>query len=100
MTGDIQWTTATALTTKDFPGRRKKGSAFCKLVLVKFYEPRICAKIRAFIFAGSGWAHTFFFIDLTTGVAAVFATQLIPTADQETFKLYAEFEKTLYAALA
>ena len=39
-------------------------------------------------------------IDPETGVAAVFGTQIIPTADQEVYRLYVEFEKTLYAGLS
>ncbi|KDR77348.1 hypothetical protein GALMADRAFT_443271 [Galerina marginata CBS 339.88] len=73
----VQWTNALALCTTDWPGRRKKGTAFW-----------------------FGWAHTFFFMDPTTGVAAVFGTQLINTADAEALKLNAEFEKVLYAGLS
>jgi hypothetical protein len=44
-----------------------------------------------------GWqAHTTF-LDQTTGVAAVFGTQLFGPFDAEMFKLYNEFEEALYA---
>lgn len=39
-------------------------------------------------------------MDPATGVAAVFGTQLIPTADREVFQVVAEFEETFYAGLA
>ncbi|KAH9474866.1 Acyltransferase calJ [Psilocybe cubensis] len=73
----IQWGTAMGLCETDWPGRRKKGTAFWW-----------------------GWAHTFHFMDPATGVAAVFGTQLIPTGDHEVFKVVAEFEETFYAGLA
>jgi len=71
-----QWSTGLAVTTYDWPMRRKNGSAFW-----------------------SGWAGTYFFMDPTTGVAAVFGTQIVPSRDSEVLKLYAEFEETLYAGL-
>ncbi|KIM38847.1 hypothetical protein M413DRAFT_19920 [Hebeloma cylindrosporum] len=72
-----QWSTALALTTTDWPKRRRKGSAFW-----------------------SGWAGTYFWIDPTTGIAAVFGTQIIPTRDIEVIKTFASCEETLYAGLA
>ena len=52
-----------------------------------------------FSFVGSGWASTYHFLDPTTGVAAVFGTQLCGPFDAETFKLYNKFEEALYAGL-
>ena len=49
---------------------------------------------------GSGWASTFHFIDPTTGVAAVFGTQILPIIDDEVLKANLEFENALYAGLA
>ncbi|KDR77346.1 hypothetical protein GALMADRAFT_225461 [Galerina marginata CBS 339.88] len=72
-----QWSTGLAVVTHDWPNRRKKGSAYW-----------------------SGWAGTYFFMDPTTGVAAVFGTQIVPSRDPEVIKLYGEFEETLYAGLA
>ncbi|KAF4613304.1 hypothetical protein D9613_011204 [Agrocybe pediades] len=74
--GNNQWSTALAVTTSDWPGRRKKGSAFW-----------------------SGWAGTFYFMDPTTGIAFVFGTQILPSRDPEVTKLYTELEETLYAGL-
>jgi len=48
---------------------------------------------------GSGWAGTVYFMDPTTGVAAVFGTQILPGRDIETTKLYKEFEEALYSGL-
>jgi hypothetical protein len=49
---------------------------------------------------GSGWAGTFHFIDPTTGVAAVFGTQILPAMDAENLKASLDFENVLYAGLA
>jgi hypothetical protein len=38
-------------------------------------------------------------VDPTTGVAAVFATQLVPMADDRIHRLYDALERTLYAEL-
>jgi len=48
---------------------------------------------------GGGWAGTSHFIDLVTGVAAVFGTQILPTFDADTFKAGQDFEMALYAGL-
>ncbi|KAH9474867.1 Acyltransferase calJ [Psilocybe cubensis] len=71
-----QWSTALSVHTEDWPGRRKKGSA-----------------------SWWGWAHTMFFIDPTTNVAAVLGIQVIPTLDQNVFKAWAQLEETLYSEL-
>jgi CubicO group peptidase (beta-lactamase class C family) len=49
---------------------------------------------------GSGWAGTYFWIDPTTGIAAVFGTQIIPSRDIEVIKTFVSCEETLYAGLA
>jgi len=49
---------------------------------------------------GAGWASTFHFIDPTTGVAAVFGTQILPTMDIDVWKANFDFENALYAGLA
>ncbi|KAJ6507849.1 beta-lactamase/transpeptidase-like protein [Mycena vitilis] len=62
--------------TMDIPGRRKAGSG-----------------------AWDGYATTSFFIDPTSNVAAVFATQLLPIGDATHERLYEELERELYAGL-
>ena len=49
---------------------------------------------------GSGWAGTYFWMDPTTGIAAVFGTQIIPRRDIDVIKVFTDFEETLYAGLA
>ncbi|KAK7040497.1 beta-lactamase/transpeptidase-like protein [Favolaschia claudopus] len=62
--------------TEDVPGRRRKGTgAWC------------------------GWAGTNFFIDPTTGIAAVLGTQILPTGDSAYDMIRDELEVALYAAL-
>ncbi|KAJ6601929.1 beta-lactamase/transpeptidase-like protein [Mycena vulgaris] len=75
--GGAQFSRGLFVNTVDVPGRRKSGSG-----------------------AWAGWANTSFFIDPTTGVAAVFATQLAPRFDNTHHRLYDILEKTLYAGLA
>ncbi|KAF7354275.1 hypothetical protein MVEN_01115600 [Mycena venus] len=74
--GGAQFGSGLFVNTVDVPGRRKKGSG-----------------------TWGGWANTSYFIDPTTGVAAVFATQLAPTFDNTHHKLYDTLEKALYAGL-
>ncbi|KAJ7762657.1 beta-lactamase/transpeptidase-like protein [Mycena metata] len=75
--GGAQFSHGLFVNTVDVPGRRKSGSG-----------------------AWGGWANTNFFIDPTTGVAVVFATQLAPRFDDTHHRLYDTLEKTLYAGLA
>ncbi|KJA17770.1 hypothetical protein HYPSUDRAFT_45930 [Hypholoma sublateritium FD-334 SS-4] len=74
------WSTALAVSSVDAPWGRKKGSAFW-----------------------SGWAGTYFFMDPTTGVAAIYGTQLIGetsgSRDPDNLSAFVAFEKTLYAGL-
>ncbi|KAF8803353.1 beta-lactamase [Phlegmacium glaucopus] len=72
----LSWSTALAICTVDWPGRRRKGSAFW-----------------------GGWAGTGGFIDPTTGIAAVFGVQVTPSKNMEVHGLMAELESTLYEAL-
>ncbi|KAF7336874.1 hypothetical protein MVEN_02123700 [Mycena venus] len=74
--GDAQFGRGLFVTTEDVPGKRRKGSG-----------------------AWAGWAATSFFLDPTTGVAAVFATQIAPTGDETHEQLYALLERELYAGL-
>jgi len=75
------WSTALAVSSVDAAWGRKKGSAFW-----------------------SGWAGTYFFMDPTTGVAAVYGTQLTGetsgSRDPDNLKAFTAFEQTLYAGLS
>ncbi|KAF9045342.1 beta-lactamase/transpeptidase-like protein [Panaeolus papilionaceus] len=73
---NCQWSNSLALCTADWPGGRKKGSAFW-----------------------SGWAGTYFHIDPQTSIAAVFGTQIYPSRDAEVLQTFAQFERTLYDGL-
>ncbi|KAJ7437903.1 beta-lactamase/transpeptidase-like protein [Mycena galericulata] len=74
--GAAQFSRGLYINTVDVPGARRKGSG-----------------------AWAGWANTSFFVDPTTGVAVVFATQLAPGFDDECEKLYALLERELYSNL-
>ncbi|KAJ6557251.1 beta-lactamase/transpeptidase-like protein [Mycena vulgaris] len=74
--GAAQFSRGLLVTTADVPGKRKKNSG-----------------------TWGGWANTSFFVDPTTGVAAVFTTQLMPTADDKHKKLWSQLEEELYAGL-
>ncbi|KAF9011803.1 beta-lactamase/transpeptidase-like protein, partial [Cyathus striatus] len=73
---DGQWSTALCLNTTDWPGRRRKFSGWW-----------------------FGWAGTFHFIDPTTGIGAVFGTQVIPTRDADVWSLWSKLEAALYSAI-
>ncbi|KAF7375628.1 hypothetical protein MSAN_00451900 [Mycena sanguinolenta] len=60
----------------DVPGKRRKGSG-----------------------SWGGWASTSFFVDPTTGVAAVFGMQLVPTGDETHMRLFDVLERGVYAGL-
>ncbi|KAF6748051.1 beta-lactamase [Ephemerocybe angulata] len=70
------FSTAVALTTKDWPGLRKAGSGFW-----------------------SGWAGTNFVMDPTTGIALVSGTQIVPTMDAGANELWNKMEAIVYANL-
>ncbi|KAJ6562001.1 beta-lactamase/transpeptidase-like protein [Mycena capillaripes] len=74
--GAAQFSHGLFVNTADVPGRRRAGSG-----------------------AWDGYATTNFFIDPTTGVAAVFGTQLLPLGDPTHEGLYEVLEKELYASL-
>ncbi|KAJ7721020.1 beta-lactamase/transpeptidase-like protein [Mycena metata] len=75
--GGAQFSRGLFVNTVDVPGKRKAGSG-----------------------AWGGWANTSFFVDPTTGVAAVFGTQLAPTGDKDHNRLLDALERALYAALS
>ncbi|KAJ6489042.1 beta-lactamase/transpeptidase-like protein [Mycena sanguinolenta] len=60
----------------DVPGKRKSGSG-----------------------SWAGWASTSFFVDPTTGVAAVFGMQVVPTGDETHIRLFDVLERGIYAGL-
>ncbi|KAJ7696064.1 beta-lactamase/transpeptidase-like protein [Mycena rosella] len=74
--GAAQFSRGLLFNTEDVPGKRRKGSG-----------------------AWGGWANTSFFVDPTTGVAAVFATQLAPAFDDKHDQLFSLLEKELYSGL-
>ena len=49
---------------------------------------------------GSGFMGTYAWMDPTTGIAAVFGTQIIPSGDVDVIRVFTSFEETLYAGLA
>jgi CubicO group peptidase (beta-lactamase class C family) len=75
-TEGTSWSTALAVCTTDLNGRRRKCSAWW-----------------------GGWAGTGYFIDPTTGIAAVFGAQVAPPADVELHKVGFKLESTLYQGL-
>ncbi|KAJ7069880.1 beta-lactamase/transpeptidase-like protein [Mycena amicta] len=75
--GIAQFGRGLCVTTADLPGMRKKGSGMW-----------------------GGWANTAFFVDPTSRVAVVFATQLAPTGDQKFQGLFAQLEKEVYSGLS
>ncbi|KAJ7511438.1 beta-lactamase/transpeptidase-like protein [Mycena galericulata] len=75
-TGAAQFSRGLLVNTVDVPGARRKGSG-----------------------AWGGWANTSFFIDPTTGIAAVFGTQLAPAGDEKHEQLWARLEKELYSGI-
>lgn len=97
MARGTQWTNALAVTTKDWPKRRRKGTCFCEAYSIPFSEAHSCNT-----FAGSGWAGTIHFIDPDTGISLVFGTQVIPSEanDPQVSKLFENLEQLVYAGLA
>ncbi|EDR10572.1 uncharacterized protein LACBIDRAFT_317165 [Laccaria bicolor S238N-H82] len=73
---DCQWSTGLCLNNTDWPGRRRKGSAF-------WY----------------GWGGTYFFIDPTTGISAMLGTQIVPTCDADVLRLWEQLEEIVYSHL-
>lgn len=56
-------------------------------------------QLMAIILAGYGWAGLYGFIDPDTGIAAVYATQVVPTRDAEVVALFQRLEETIYKAI-
>ncbi|KAJ7720818.1 beta-lactamase/transpeptidase-like protein [Mycena metata] len=75
--GGAQFSRGLFVNTVDVPGKRKAGSG-----------------------AWGRWANTSFFVDPTTGVGAVFGTQLAPPGDKDHNQLLDALERALYAALS
>ena len=46
--------------------------------------------------AWAGLANSYYWIDPTTGIGGVYATQIFPFVDKKSLPLYFEFEKTIY----
>ena len=95
MINDTQWSNAVAITTKDWPEGRKKGSAFCtQIILPSTFDLNLSM-------TGGGWAGTQGFIDPVTGIATVFGVQVIPRPafDAESYGLWHRLEKLTYAGL-
>lgn len=95
------WSTALAVSSVDAPWGRKKGSAFCKL---RHCNHRTNRTVWLNGLTGSGWAGTYFFMDPTTGVAAIYGTQLTGetsgSRDPDNLNAFVAFEKALYAGLS
>ncbi|TEB26226.1 beta-lactamase/transpeptidase-like protein [Coprinellus micaceus] len=72
----VQWANGQAITTIDWEGRRKRGSGFWM-----------------------GFLNLFYWIDPTTGVAAVLQAQYLPPLDGTMGSICEEFEQRLYAGL-
>ena len=47
----------------------------------------------------AGLANSYFWIDQSTGLAGVYATQIFPFADKKSFLLYLAFEKGVYSQI-
>ena len=93
-----QWGIGLCLNCEDYPGRRRKGSGSCMShVPALFILFQIYTHVNTF--PGYGWAGTYFFMDPTSGVAAVCCTQIVPTLDSEVFKVWKEAEEALYEGL-
>jgi hypothetical protein len=100
-----QWSNAFAVAMDDWPNRRRKGSGYCTFSGLKLLEPLLTWSLMHLMFdLGSGMAGTSFFIDPTTGIAAVYGTQLIcsslGTFEPEFVKGFAAFEEALYSGIA
>ena len=92
---NCQWGLGLALNRDDCPGRRRKGSGFCTFGCSLF---KFMLKSRwTCLYIGYGFAGTYYFIDPTSGIAAVCYTQILPTLDSEVLKVWQEAEEALYA---
>ncbi|TFK75714.1 beta-lactamase [Pluteus cervinus] len=74
---NFQWGNALCLNTTDWPGKRRKDSGWW-----------------------FGWAGTYYFMDPTTGVAAVLGTQVVPSRGPAVTAVWKRLEEALYAGLS
>jgi CubicO group peptidase (beta-lactamase class C family) len=72
----VKWGLTFLINTRDVPGRRSAGSL-----------------------AWAGLRNTYYWIDPTKRVGGVFMTQVLPFADPTILKVFAEFERAVYASL-
>ncbi len=49
--------------------------------------------------AWAGLMNTHFWVDPTTGITAAIYTQFLPFVPEEAMRMYADFEKAVYASL-
>jgi CubicO group peptidase (beta-lactamase class C family) len=72
----VKWGLTFLINTQDVPGRRSAGSL-----------------------AWAGLRNTYYWIDPTKRVGGVFMTQVLPFADPTVLRIFAEFERKVYASL-
>lgn len=76
---------------------RRSGSGFCESFVIRMLTYALL--ITTTYLSGWGYAGTYFFMDTTTGIAAVMGTQLLPRADPAVLNLWKAAEKALYSGL-
>ena len=95
---DTSWSTALAVCTTDLPGKRRRGSTWCKFLY--FYRFKKISLLNIFFLClGGGWAGTSYLMDPTTGIAVVYGVQLTPPGDVEGYKVAFQLESVLYQGL-
>ena len=72
----VKWGLTFLINTQDVPGRRSAGSL-----------------------AWAGLRNTYYWIDPTKRVGGVFMTQVLPFADPTVLRIFADFEREVYAAI-
>ena len=72
----VKWGLTFLINTQDVPGRRSAGSL-----------------------AWAGVRNTYYWIDPVRHVGGVFMTQVLPFADPTTLRVFADFERAVYASL-
>jgi CubicO group peptidase (beta-lactamase class C family) len=73
---DVKWGLTFLINTRDVPGRRSAGSL-----------------------AWAGLRNTYYWIDPVRRVGGVFMTQVLPFADPTVLRVFADFERAVYASL-
>ena len=73
---DVKWGLSFLINTRDVPGRRSAGSL-----------------------AWAGVRNTYYWIDPARRVGGVFMTQVLPFADPTVLRVFADFERAVYASL-